>query len=163
MRIGPFWSVSAMAIFHQLTARVVIFALGSFSTSLTTPARVKGLGAVGFMISYTLITSAQTHCFPSRNQPCFFVDLYPTAWLGPFVFIIVVGCPSDISPVTVDHDVLFKLPSLRGGGWPIQLTRSLPCRTTVEIRHPRMGFPFLSQLSATAELFVINLVAHHDP
>src|SRR5690349_11084756 len=46
--------------------------------------RVKGLGTVGFMISYTLITSAQTHCFPSRsNQPCFFVDLYPTAWLGP--------------------------------------------------------------------------------
>jgi hypothetical protein len=29
--------------------------------------RVKGLGAVGFMISYTLITSAQTHCFPSRE------------------------------------------------------------------------------------------------
>ena len=123
--------------------------------------RVKGLGAVGFMISYTLITSAQTHCFPSRNQPCFFVDLYPTAWLGPFVFIIVVGCPPDISPVTVDHDVLFKLPSLRGGGWPIQLTRSLPCRTTVEIRHPRMGFPLLPQLSAAAELFVINLVAQH--
>jgi hypothetical protein len=29
--------------------------------------RVKGLGAVGFIISYTLITSAQTHCFPSRE------------------------------------------------------------------------------------------------
>src|ERR1035438_6888809 len=45
----------------------------------------------------------------------------------------------------------------------IQLTRSLQCRTTVEIRHPRMGFPLLPQGSATAELFVVNLVAHHDP
>jgi hypothetical protein len=36
------------------------------------------------------------------------------------------------------------------------VTRSLPCRTTVEIRHPRMGFPALPQLSALAELFIIN-------
>src|SRR5882724_9641574 len=49
--------------------------------------------------------------------------------------------PPDISSVTIDHDVLCKLPSLWGGGWPIQLTRSLQGRTTVEIRHPRMGFP----------------------
>ena len=33
--------------------------------------RVKGLGTVGFMISYTLITSAQTHCFPKRLADCF--------------------------------------------------------------------------------------------
>ncbi len=26
-----------------------------------------------------------------------------------------------------------------------------------------MGFPTLPQLSAATELFVINLVAHHDP
>jgi len=57
---------------------------GSFFNISNDAGRVKGLGTVGFMISYTLITSAQTHCFPSRsNQPCFFVDLYPTAWLGP--------------------------------------------------------------------------------
>jgi hypothetical protein len=26
-----------------------------------------------------------------------------------------------------------------------------------------MGYPLLPQLSTAAELFVINLVAHHDP
>ena len=26
-----------------------------------------------------------------------------------------------------------------------------------------MGFPLLPQCSATAELFVVNLIAHHDP
>src|SRR2546428_7889867 len=71
--------------------------------------------------------------------------------------------PPDISSVTLDHDVLCKLPSHRGGGQPIQLTRSLLCRTTVEIRHPRMGFPTLPQLSTAAELFVVNLFPHHDP
>src|SRR4029077_17967280 len=50
-----------------------------------------------------------------------------------------------------------------GGGQPIQLTRSLHCRTTVEIRHPRMGFPLLPQPSAATALVVINLVTHHDP
>ena len=29
--------------------------------------------------------------------------------------------------------------------------------------HSRTGFPLLPQLSAAAELFIINLVAHHDP
>src|ERR1700680_1219479 len=43
------------------------------------------------------------------------------------------------------------------------VTRSLQGRTTVVVRHPRMGFPALPLLSAAAELFVINLVAQHDP
>src|SRR5713101_4023166 len=44
------------------------------------------------------------------------------------------------------------------------LIRSLLRRTTVEIRHPRTDTTaFLPRFSATAELFVINLVAHHDP
>src|SRR5207302_2106554 len=89
--------------------------------------------------------------------------LCPAAWLGPFFSSLWWRSPPDISSVTLDHDVLCKLPSHRGGGQPIQLTRSLLCRTTVEIRHPRMGFPTLPQLSAAAELFVINLVAHHNP
>src|SRR2546430_14907407 len=37
------------------------------------------------------------------------------------------------------------------------------CRTTVEIRHSRMGFPILPQLSTTAEFFVLDLVAQHNP
>src|SRR5215813_1255271 len=65
----------------------------------------------------------------------YFDNLYPTAWLGPVVFILVVDSP----------------------------TRSLHCRTTVESRHSRMGFPCLPQPSAAAELFVVNLVAQHDP
>src|SRR5678816_2723347 len=43
------------------------------------------------------------------------------------------------------------------------VTRSLRCRTTVVIRHTCMGFPALPQLSAATELFIINLVAQHDP
>lgn len=82
---------------------------------------------------------------------------------GPFSSSLWWRSPPDISSVTLDHDVLCKLPSHRGGGQPIQLTRSLLCRTTVEIRHPRLGFPTLPQLSTAAELLVVNLVAHHDP
>src|SRR5207245_9438855 len=43
------------------------------------------------------------------------------------------------------------------------VTRSLQCRTTVVIWHSRMRCPALPLLSAAAELFVINLVAQHDP
>src|SRR5437867_10296609 len=43
------------------------------------------------------------------------------------------------------------------------VTRSLQCRTTVVIWHSRMGFPALPLLSAAAELFVVNLVAQHNP
>src|SRR2546430_3796386 len=43
------------------------------------------------------------------------------------------------------------------------VTRSLQCRTTVVIWHSRMGFPALPPLSAATELFVVNLVAQHDP
>src|SRR5882757_6098234 len=44
------------------------------------------------------------------------------------------------------------------------LIRSRFCRTTVDIRHPRTDTTaFLSPLSATTELLVIDLVAHHDP
>src|SRR2546422_5657925 len=43
------------------------------------------------------------------------------------------------------------------------VTRSLQCRTTVVIWHSRMGFPALPLLSAAEELFVVNLVAQHDP
>jgi asparagine synthase (glutamine-hydrolysing) len=42
-------------------------ALDTFSYISNDAGRVKGLGVVGFMISYTLIPSAQTHCFPSRE------------------------------------------------------------------------------------------------
>src|SRR6202040_3478212 len=71
--------------------------------------------------------------------------------------------PPNISSDTFDHDVLCKLPSWWGGGWPIQLTRSLQSRTTVVSRHPRMGFPLLRQLSTPTELFVVNLIPQHDP
>jgi len=47
----------------------------------------------------------------------YFDNLYPTAWLGPVVFILVVDVsPPDISSVTLDQDVLCELPSLWGGG-----------------------------------------------
>jgi hypothetical protein len=37
--------------------------------------------------------------------------LYPTAWLGPFSSSLWWRSPPDISSVTLDHDVLCKLPS----------------------------------------------------
>jgi hypothetical protein len=71
--------------------------------------------------------------------------------------------PPDISSVTFDHDVLFKLPSLWRDGYPIQLTRSLLGRTTVEVRHSSLGFPLLPQLSAATELLVVNSNATAGP
>jgi hypothetical protein len=42
--------------------------------------------------------------------------------------------------------------------------RLLQCRTIVVGRHPRPdSTAFLQHMSAAAELFVINLVAQHDP
>jgi hypothetical protein len=71
--------------------------------------------------------------------------------------------PPDISSVTFDHDVLCKLPSLWGGGWPIQLPGHCKAGPLLKSGIPAWAFPLLPQSSTAAELFVINLVAHHDP
>src|SRR3974377_491694 len=56
----------------------------------------------------------------------FFVDFFsPTDSSGPLASSQWWRNPPDISSVIFDHDVLCKLPSRWGGGWPIQSTRSL--------------------------------------
>src|ERR1700745_1054801 len=73
-------------------------------------------------------------------------------------------CPPDISPITCDHDDVFELPANGGGGVAYSLIRSRFSRTTVAIRHPRTDTTaFPPRFSATAELFVINLLTRHDP
>src|ERR1700758_4480782 len=71
--------------------------------------------------------------------------------------------PPDISSVTFDHDVLFKLPSRLGRRVTYSVDPATACAGPLEVRHPRLGFPLLPQLSAATELLVINLIAHHNP
>src|SRR6202163_2025768 len=116
--------------------------LGSFFNISNDVGRVKGHGA--------FFCRLRTHVSRQRRRAGSFresndlaasmihVQPYGSARFSSSVWWL---SPPDISSVTLDHDVLCKLPSLWGGGWPIQLTRSLQGRTTVEIRHPRMGFP----------------------
>src|SRR5712691_5170708 len=54
-------------------------------------------------------------------------------------------------------------PPQRGRRVAQSVSRSLRCRTTVETTHPLMGATLLPQLSAAAELLVVDLVAPHDP
>ena len=135
-----------------------------FSTSLTTS--VMSRNFCFWILQFRAHLSRQRRrtgsLRESKNLASSMIYIQPHG-SGPFSSSLWWRSPPDISSVTLDHDVLCKLPSLRGGGQPIQLTRSLLCRTTVEIRHPRLGFPTLPQLSTAAELFVVNLVAHHDP
>jgi hypothetical protein len=82
---------------------------------------------------------------------------------GPFSSSLWWRSPPDISSVTLDQDVLCKLPSLWG-----RVAYSVNPVTAwagplLKAGIPAWASPFLPQLSAASELFVINLVAHHDP
>src|SRR5215472_5973459 len=53
--------------------------------------RVKGLEVYVFVVSDTHVASAPRRWFlRESNDPSYFDNLYPTAWLGPVVFILVV-------------------------------------------------------------------------
>jgi len=53
--------------------------------------RVKGLEVYVFVVSDTRIALAPKRWFLHENDGLFYSDnLYPTAWLGPVVFILVV-------------------------------------------------------------------------
>jgi hypothetical protein len=135
----------------------------SFSTSLTTSVVSRNFCFLILQFCAHLSRQRIRTGFLVRGMILLRMICFQPHGSGPFSSSLWWRSPPDISSVTLDHDVLCKLPSHRGGGQPIQLTRSLLCRTTVEIRHPRLGFPTLPQLSTAAELFVVNLVAHHDP
>ena len=53
--------------------------------------RVKGLGVFVFVVLGTRIASAPRRWFLRESNDLFYFDnLYPTAWLGPVVFILMV-------------------------------------------------------------------------
>ena len=68
----------------------------------------------------SLVARFRTHLSRQRRRTGFlqrelrssFDDLCPTAWLGPFSSSLWWRNPPAISSVTVDHDVLCKLPQL---------------------------------------------------
>src|SRR6516162_1177385 len=81
----------------------------------------------------------------------------------PVVFILVVDSPTRHLFGHARSGCVMRTPLLVGRRVAYSVTRSLQCRTTVESRHSRMGFPFLPQLCSAAELFVVDLVAQHNP
>ena len=78
-------------------------------------------------------------------------------------FVTSVELPTRHLSGHQDHDDLFELPPFGEAGSLFSYPVTARGRTTVVIRHTCMGFPALPQLSAATELFIINLVAHHDP
>src|SRR5882762_656090 len=56
-----------------------------------------------------------------------------------------------------------RLSLWRGGGSPIQLPGHCVAGPLLKSGIPAWASPLLPQLSSAAELFIINLVAHHDP
>jgi len=83
--------------------------------------------------------------------------------LGPFASSSRC-CPPDISSVLADHDEFFELPALRGGGSPIQGFDHCLAGSCSQAGIPALGTTvLLSQLSATTELLVIDLVTQQDP
>src|ERR1700751_2221819 len=82
----------------------------------------------------------------------------------PIYFSSSRCCPPDISSVLADHDEFFELPASRGRRVAYSGIRSLLRRIMFSSRHSRMGTTvLLSQLSATTELLVIDLVTQQDP
>jgi hypothetical protein len=71
-------------------------------------------------------------------------------------------CPPNISSILTDHDELFELPGYPGRAGRL-INRPVTVRTIPEFKHSRTGCTTLLLLSATAELFMINLVPQHDP
>src|SRR6516164_3887926 len=71
-------------------------------------------------------------------------------------------CPPNISSILADHDEVFELPGYPGRADSL-INRPVTIRTIADFRHPRTGCAALLLLSATTELFVINLVPQHDP
>ena len=71
-------------------------------------------------------------------------------------------CPPNISSVLTDHDELSELPGYPGRAGRL-INRSVTVRTISDFKHPRTGCTTLLLLSATTELFIINLIPQHDP
>jgi hypothetical protein len=71
-------------------------------------------------------------------------------------------CPPNISSILMDHDELSELPGYPGRAGRL-INRPVTVRTIPDFKHPRTGCTTLRLLSATTELFVVNLVPQHDP
>src|SRR2546425_4555930 len=74
-------------------------------------------------------------------------------------------CPApNISSVTADHDDSCELAPSEGGGSPNQCCGHSRTRTRADTGIPARTPPLrLPRQSTTAELLIVNLIAHHDP
>src|SRR5262245_18523932 len=71
-------------------------------------------------------------------------------------------CPPNISSILMDHDELSELPGYPGRAGRL-INRPMTVRTISDFKHPRTGCTTLVLVSATTELFVVNLIPQHDP
>jgi hypothetical protein len=96
----------------------------------------------------------------------FVVDLCLMSTLRPYAPCPVASslrcCPPNISSILTDHDELFELPGYPGRAGRL-VNRPVTVRTIRDSKHPRTGCTTLLLLSATTELFVVNLIPQHDP
>jgi len=127
----------------------------------------------GFFIFFCLFASFflldQTHPSGCVGASLRWTDLLPSsisALCPPYALCPVTSslwcCPPNISSILTDHDELFELPGYPGRAGRL-INRPVTVRTIADFKHPRTGCTTLLLLSATTELFVVNLVPQHDP
>ena len=122
-----------------------------------------------FCESLHLFLLDQAHPWACAGASLRWTDLLPSsisALCPPYALSPVTSslgcCPPNISSILTDHDELFELP-----GYPRRagrlINRTVTVRTIRDVKHPRTGCTTVVLLSATTELFVVNLVPQHDP
>ena len=111
----------------------------------------------------------QAHPSVCAGTPLLWTDLLPSsisALCPPCALCPVTSslrcCPPNISSILTDHDELFELPGYLGRAGRL-INRPVTVRTIPDFKHPRTGCTTLLLLSATTELFIINLIPQHDP
>lgn len=111
----------------------------------------------------------QAHPCACARASLRWTDLFPSsisAWCPPYALSPVTSslgcCPPNISSILTDHDELSELPGYPGRAGRL-INRSVTVRTIPDFKHPRTGCTTSVLLSATTELFVLNLVPQHDP
>jgi hypothetical protein len=140
--------------------------------SLTRSAAVKSffglfLACGSFGLLYVSSSSTPAHLRRSAlslDESFSFVDRCSISTLSaqPRVPSSLRYCPPNISSVLTDHDEVFELPGYPGRAGRL-INRPATVRAIPDFKHPRTGCTALLLLSATTELFVINLVPQHDP
>src|ERR1700740_1194222 len=136
-----------------------------FATSLTKSVSSRVFSSCFLFLSHTLIHLRSPAVFSDGRCAAILEFLSLSNLRARFVSLHRLGVTHQTSLRSRATMMMYSnSPQWGEAGSLFTLIRSLRCRTTVAIRHPRMDTPaFLPRLSATAELLVINLVTHHDP